>query len=275
MAASAAVLYGTRRHTWRTIGRFFSVTFPMAVWEARWFLLVSGTALFLPAIVLGTWVAHSHAALDAIAPPAVRDAYVNHDFASYYSSEPSVDFARPGLHQQRDRDLRGLRRRHHFRAAHPGRAFRERGQPRRRRRHVLCRPPAGGVLGPGNTARPARAQLGRPGRRGRAEAGLGADKPGRPASLASAGRQEARSAIVLVLGTVFTLAVSGAIEGFVTGSDCPQLPGSASASPSSWPFSPGSSYVAGPPRQGRSLTIPTIRAPLYRQVVALKAGLRP
>ena len=92
-AASAAVLYGTRRHTWRTVGRFFSVTFPMAVWDARWFLLVSGVALFLPAVVIGTWIAHSHAALDVTAPPAVRAAYVNHDFASYYSSEPSAAFA--------------------------------------------------------------------------------------------------------------------------------------------------------------------------------------
>ena len=93
IAASGAVLYGARRSTWRTIGRFFSVVFPATVWQTRWFLLVSATALFLPAIVLGTWVAHSHAALDALAPAAVRESYVNHDFASYYSSEPSVDFA--------------------------------------------------------------------------------------------------------------------------------------------------------------------------------------
>jgi hypothetical protein len=82
VAASGAVLYGARRSTWRTIGRFFSVVFPVTVWQTRWFLLVSATALFLPAIVLGTWVAHSHAALDALAPAAVRESYVNHDFAS-------------------------------------------------------------------------------------------------------------------------------------------------------------------------------------------------
>jgi uncharacterized membrane protein SpoIIM required for sporulation len=93
VANSAAVLYGTRRRAWLSIGRFFSEVFPLAVWETRWFILVSAAALFLPAVALGVWVDHSHAALNVIAPEAVRAAYVNHDFAHYYSAEPSVDFA--------------------------------------------------------------------------------------------------------------------------------------------------------------------------------------
>jgi len=54
---------------------------------------MSAATLLLPALVLGAWIDHSHAALDAVVPPAVPEAYVSHDFSSCYSSEPSVAFA--------------------------------------------------------------------------------------------------------------------------------------------------------------------------------------
>jgi uncharacterized membrane protein SpoIIM required for sporulation len=92
VSSTAAVLYGTRRHTWRAMGRFFSRTFPFVVWETRWFILVSAAALLLPAIVLGVWMDHSHAALNAVAPPALREAYL-HQEGAYYSSERSAIFA--------------------------------------------------------------------------------------------------------------------------------------------------------------------------------------
>lgn len=88
-----SVLYGARRHTWRTVGRWFTETFPLTVWESRWYILVSALALFAPAIVAGVWVDHSRAALNAVLPPAAREAYIAHDFRHYYSSEPSADFA--------------------------------------------------------------------------------------------------------------------------------------------------------------------------------------
>jgi uncharacterized membrane protein SpoIIM required for sporulation len=93
LAASGAALYGARRSTWRAIGNFFWVTVPFEAWRSRWFLLVSASAMFLPALAVGTWLAHSHAALNALAPAAVRQAYVSHDFANYYSAEPSAQFA--------------------------------------------------------------------------------------------------------------------------------------------------------------------------------------
>jgi uncharacterized membrane protein SpoIIM required for sporulation len=42
---------------------------------------------------VGAWIANSDAALDASAPEAVRAAYVEEDFAAYYSSEPASQFA--------------------------------------------------------------------------------------------------------------------------------------------------------------------------------------
>jgi uncharacterized membrane protein SpoIIM required for sporulation len=220
VAASGAVLYGTRRLTWRTIGRFFSVTFPVTVWGSRWFLLISATALLLPAVVLGTWTAHSHTALDAIAPAAVREAYVNHDFASYYSSEPSVEFASHVFTNNvivsceafaggiafglltlvalfvNGANLGGAAGMF-YAAHHPGEFW------------GLITPH--GLLELSSVVLAGGAGL---------RLGWALISPGdRPRVRALA--EEARSSIVLVLGTVFTLAISGTIEGFVTGSTLP------------------------------------------------------
>jgi uncharacterized membrane protein SpoIIM required for sporulation len=220
VAGTAAVLYGVRRHTWRTIGRFFSVTFPLAVWEARWLLLLSAMALFVPAVAAGVWLDHSHAALNAIAPAAVREAYVNHDFASYYRSEPSVEFASQVYINNVEVSAQvfvlgtafgvgalvllffnginigyaaGM-----FYAAHrPGEFW--------------------GLIAPHGLLELTSVTLaGAAGLR----LGWALISPGdrsRPQALAEAGRP----AIVLVLGTVLTLAVSGLIEGFVAGSALP------------------------------------------------------
>jgi uncharacterized membrane protein SpoIIM required for sporulation len=75
------------------VGRFFTTTFPAAVWHVRGFVAASAALTFLPAVAVGTWLARSPTALNALAPPALREAYLAHDFASYYSSQPSAEFA--------------------------------------------------------------------------------------------------------------------------------------------------------------------------------------
>ena len=49
--------------------------------------------LFVPAILMGSWLARSDAALEASAPDALREAYVEEDFEAYYSSAPASQFA--------------------------------------------------------------------------------------------------------------------------------------------------------------------------------------
>ena len=93
VARSGAVVYGTRARTVRALGRFFAVTFPAAVWNARHLVLVATLTSLLPAVALAVWLAGSPAALEASAPAAVREAYVNHDFEAYYSSAPAAAFA--------------------------------------------------------------------------------------------------------------------------------------------------------------------------------------
>jgi uncharacterized membrane protein SpoIIM required for sporulation len=93
VARSGAVVYGARPRTFRAVGRFFAVTFPAALWHIRWFVVVATLVSLLPAIGFGIWLANSPAAVQATAPPAVREAYVNHDFEDYYSSVPASEFA--------------------------------------------------------------------------------------------------------------------------------------------------------------------------------------
>jgi uncharacterized membrane protein SpoIIM required for sporulation len=93
VARSGAVVYGTRPRTLRAVGGFFAVTFPAAVWNARHFVLVAALATLLPAAAMAIWLASSPTAVEATAPPAVREAYVNHNFEAYYSSAPASEFA--------------------------------------------------------------------------------------------------------------------------------------------------------------------------------------
>ncbi|HWB73157.1 MAG TPA: stage II sporulation protein M [Egibacteraceae bacterium] len=93
VARAGALIYGTRARTLRAVGRFAADTFPAALWYARHFVLVSALVFTVPAAVMGLWLSSSPAALEVAAPPALREAYVNEDFESYYRSVPSAQFA--------------------------------------------------------------------------------------------------------------------------------------------------------------------------------------
>jgi uncharacterized membrane protein SpoIIM required for sporulation len=88
-----AIVYGTRPRSWRAVGRFFTATFPASVWRARRFVVASAILLFAPAVIVGVWLAHSPSAIDAVGSAALRQTYINHDFSSYYRSQPSAQFA--------------------------------------------------------------------------------------------------------------------------------------------------------------------------------------
>ena len=93
VADARGVLYGTRSRSLAGFVRFFTTSFPAAVWHARRFVVVSALLLFVPAILMGSWLARSDAALEASAPDALREAYVEEDFEAYYSSAPASQFA--------------------------------------------------------------------------------------------------------------------------------------------------------------------------------------
>jgi uncharacterized membrane protein SpoIIM required for sporulation len=93
LAAAGAIIYGSRPRSLRSAGQFFTRTFPAALWRVRGFVAVSALLTLGPAIAVGGWLANSPKAVDATAPAAVRQAYVNQDFAAYYSSQPAAAFA--------------------------------------------------------------------------------------------------------------------------------------------------------------------------------------
>jgi uncharacterized membrane protein SpoIIM required for sporulation len=93
VARAGAVIYGTRPRTWRAVGRFFADTFPAALWHIRRFIAVSAAIFVVSTAAIAIWIAHSHAALEATGPAAVRQAYVTHRFEDYYSSQPAAQFA--------------------------------------------------------------------------------------------------------------------------------------------------------------------------------------
>ncbi len=93
VAAASGVIYGKRARTLSSLAEFFRTTFPAAVWDARRFVVVSALLTFLPVAAMGIWIGNSTAALEASAPEALREAYVNEDFETYYSSAPAAQFA--------------------------------------------------------------------------------------------------------------------------------------------------------------------------------------
>ena len=93
VATANGVVYGARARRRGGVRRFVGATFPAAVWHIRWFVAASCALTFAPAIAIGVWIANSSTALEASAPAALGEAYVNHDFAAYYSSDAAVTFA--------------------------------------------------------------------------------------------------------------------------------------------------------------------------------------
>ena len=93
VAGASGVIYGKRARTLSGLAEFFRTTFPAAVWDARRFVVVAALLTFLPVAAIGVWIANSDAALEASAPDALREAYINEDFESYYSSAPAGQFA--------------------------------------------------------------------------------------------------------------------------------------------------------------------------------------
>jgi uncharacterized membrane protein SpoIIM required for sporulation len=94
VAEAHGVLYGTRStEARRGLVRFFSVSFPAAIWSIRWFIAVSASLTLIPWVVLTVWIGVSPDAFELTADEAVRTSYIERDFENYYSSQPAQNFA--------------------------------------------------------------------------------------------------------------------------------------------------------------------------------------
>lgn len=90
---SNAIIYGTRARRAPVARRFFTETFPVAVWSSRTFIVVSALLLFVPAFATGLWLYHSGSTLDAAVPPELQRLIASSEFRDYYSSEAASDFS--------------------------------------------------------------------------------------------------------------------------------------------------------------------------------------
>lgn len=88
------VLYSQRDlELGRSLRTFTTQTFPRAVYEIRWFVLVSALLTAVPWAVFNIWLAVSPRAVSATGPAALRDRYIHGEFADYYRSGTSSAFA--------------------------------------------------------------------------------------------------------------------------------------------------------------------------------------
>jgi len=93
LGEARVVIYRRRGSAARTVRRFFTETFPVAVWHSRRYVVVSFLALMLPAFAMGLWLANSPAVLDAAVPPEMQELIADEEFESYYSSDSAENFA--------------------------------------------------------------------------------------------------------------------------------------------------------------------------------------
>ena len=93
VAAARAAVVGARAPAWKQVARFFTVVFPVAVYRSRrWWVPVAVVSLAV-ATALGIWVDTHPDVQRALLPPDEVRQLVNNDFASYYRAHPAHDFA--------------------------------------------------------------------------------------------------------------------------------------------------------------------------------------
>jgi uncharacterized membrane protein SpoIIM required for sporulation len=93
VARARAAVTGAHTPTWRDIGRFVLVSFPVTAYRTRWWWLGSAIGSLAVAIVAGWWIARSPRVQLGIAPSAQIRQLVGQDFRDYYSQYAATSFA--------------------------------------------------------------------------------------------------------------------------------------------------------------------------------------
>ena len=75
------------------VSRFVTVSFPSAVWRARWWWIGVGVLTLLVSFCIGAWISHNPDVVASLASPEDLKQLVNQDFADYYTSNPAGSFA--------------------------------------------------------------------------------------------------------------------------------------------------------------------------------------
>jgi uncharacterized membrane protein SpoIIM required for sporulation len=93
LARARAAVSGAQSSTWRSLGRFAVISFPATAYRARWWWLGSAAGSILVAVLLGWWVARSPALQASLLPKSEAADLVRHQFSGYYSQYDAQSFA--------------------------------------------------------------------------------------------------------------------------------------------------------------------------------------
>lgn len=93
VAQARSRLTGSREPVWRDVGRFFTVSFPAALWRIRWWTAAVTVAFLVVGFSSGTWVALNPDVQATLGTDAQIRQLVESDFESYYSESPATSFA--------------------------------------------------------------------------------------------------------------------------------------------------------------------------------------
>jgi uncharacterized membrane protein SpoIIM required for sporulation len=93
LADARGAVTGAHAPVWRDITRYFTVSFPAALYASRRWWLCIGLAFYLVAGFLAWRVISNPEVLNSVATPGEIQQLVDEDFANYYSENPAQDFA--------------------------------------------------------------------------------------------------------------------------------------------------------------------------------------
>ena len=91
LGRARTAIAGAREPGWGDVARFVVVSLPAALYRIRWWTVAVLVGSLVLAVIAGWWVATQPGALAAMGTPSERDEYVNRAFEQYYN--PSAGFA--------------------------------------------------------------------------------------------------------------------------------------------------------------------------------------
>nr|WP_221475260.1 stage II sporulation protein M [Sphaerisporangium rubeum] len=93
VARARSAVTGAHSPAWREFGRFFTVSFPVVAYRARWWWVGTSAVFLAVSLLVGIWIARNPEVQNAVASPETIKQLVEHDFADYYSEHPAAAFA--------------------------------------------------------------------------------------------------------------------------------------------------------------------------------------
>jgi uncharacterized membrane protein SpoIIM required for sporulation len=93
LLAARGRITGGVSFSWRPVARFFTATFPLAVYQARrWWVSVTVLSLGTAGLIM-SYIANHPEVQNKLLPPAEAQDLVNHEFGGYYHTYPAQHFA--------------------------------------------------------------------------------------------------------------------------------------------------------------------------------------